>query len=147
MIWTSKVRIQSYNAKGPVETPGLFVSLDTSDTVQRFAGAIGGLMNVKDKFGDQVATILGQFSKDLEPLEDLSTLVVLEDHRTGARYCECHISAGKLVKFATVDVPLDPDEQADYRANREVVENATAFDQMKDDALMPLTSKIAPGSE
>lgn len=59
---------------------------------------------------------------------------ILEDARTGARFCECHITAKKLVQFGTTDVPLDPEEQADYRANRSLVESAPAFDRMKEDA-------------
>jgi hypothetical protein len=39
-----------------------------------------------------------------------------------------------LVPAATTDVPLDPEDQADYRANRDVVEDHTAFAKMKDDA-------------
>lgn len=38
------------------------------------------------------------------------------------------------IKLCTVDVPLDPDEQSDYRANRELVEDSSAFLQMKKDA-------------
>ncbi len=71
---------------------------------------------------------------DLEPLEGAEKLVILTDNRTGARYCECHVRASKIIEFGTIDVPLDPDEQEDYRANREIVENAAAFARMKDDA-------------
>jgi hypothetical protein len=71
---------------------------------------------------------------DLQPLEAADKLIVLTDNRTGARYCECHVRANKIVSLGTIDVPLDPDEQSDYRANREMVENAPAFGRMKDDA-------------
>jgi hypothetical protein len=37
--------------------------------------------------------------------------------------------------MGTIDVPLDPEEQADYRANREIVENASAYTKMKEDAV------------
>ncbi|MPM48412.1 hypothetical protein SDC9_95137 [bioreactor metagenome] len=36
--------------------------------------------------------------------------------------------------MATIDVPLDPDEQPDYRANRDIVEDDVAYEQMKGDA-------------
>ena len=39
--------------------------------------------------------------------------------------------AKDLLKLSTTDVPLDPDEQAEYRANRDIVEDDVAFDQMK----------------
>ena len=68
-----------------------------------------------------------------EPLE-APNVMLLTDHRTNARYCECHIRASRLIALGTTDVPLDPDEQADYRANRELVENAPAYARMIEDA-------------
>lgn len=35
---------------------------------------------------------------------------------------------------ATTDVPLDPEEQGEYRANRDIVDDHVAFERMKDDA-------------
>lgn len=70
----------------------------------------------------------------LEPLEGTKSLHVFTDHRTGARYCECHVRASKLTSLGTTDTPLDPEEQPEYRANRDLVENAPAFTRMKDDA-------------
>jgi hypothetical protein len=61
-------------------------------------------------------------------------LIELTDSRTGARYCECHLKGSKIVSLGTIDVPLDPDEQSDYRANREIVLNSSAFHTMKNDA-------------
>jgi hypothetical protein len=68
-----------------------------------------------------------------EPLE-APHIQLLTDYRTNARYCECHIKAEKLIEFGTTDVPLDPEEQADYRANRELVEDAPAYERMLADA-------------
>lgn len=76
---------------------------------------------------------LEEIVSELEPLEG-NSLFVLVDNRTNARYFECHIKGSKLVALATTDVPLDPEEQPEYRANREIVENAHAFEIMKDDA-------------
>lgn len=61
-------------------------------------------------------------------------IYVLEDKLTGAVFCECHVPAEELIRNCTIDVPLDPDEQSDYRANREVVEDSSAYAQMKLDA-------------
>lgn len=83
---------------------------------------------------DAVAAFLAAFIQAAKPLESPEHLQVLTDKRTGARYCECHIKASVLVALGTTDVPLDPDEQAEYRANRNVVEDAVAFTRMKDDA-------------
>lgn len=83
---------------------------------------------------DAVADLTAKLIADLRPLETADQLVILEDYRTGATYCECHVKGSKIIELGTIDVPLDPDEQADYRANRELVENAAAFARMKDDA-------------
>jgi hypothetical protein len=80
-------------------------------------------------------SIIDAFQTEVSPLESAAELKVLTDNRTDARYCECHIEAGKIIPLATTDVPLDVDEP-DYRANRELVTNAPAFTRMKEDALL-----------
>ncbi len=74
------------------------------------------------------------FAKEFQPLETREQLLELTDHRTSARYCECHIKGSKLVSLGTIDVPLDPEEQSEYRANREIVVNNSAFRTMMLDA-------------
>ena len=76
---------------------------------------------------------LGRFANVFVPLEK-GKMFALTDKRTGAIYCECHVRASVLSKLATTDVPLDPDEQSEYRANRSLVVNHPAFQKMKDDA-------------
>ncbi|MDP3371097.1 MAG: hypothetical protein Q8M32_14805 [Brevundimonas sp.] len=84
---------------------------------------------------DQLKKQYGQDLIDtLAPHETYEQLVFLTDKRTGASYCECHLRASTLVASGTIDVPLDPDEQADYRANREIVVDAGAFKKMQSDA-------------
>jgi hypothetical protein len=84
---------------------------------------------------DSKATgLLEKFRKTFDPLETKGQLIELVDERTGAHYCECHIKASKLIELGTTDVPLDPEEQPEYRANRDVVLNNTAFKNMIDDA-------------
>ena len=75
-----------------------------------------------------------QFAAAFRPLE-ATALYVLTDARTGAHYCECHIDAASLIDKSTVDAPLDPDEQPEYRANRELVEDHVAYERMCEDAL------------
>lgn len=89
--------------------------------------------SVDEPLKNTVLDLVDRFADASEPLEP--HLVLLRDARTGAMYVECHIRASKLIKLGTVDVPLDPDEQAEYRANRELVEDHIAFAQMKDDAV------------
>jgi hypothetical protein len=83
---------------------------------------------------DQVKGLLLTFANEFEPLETHEQLFDLIDSRTGARYCECHIKGSKIVSLGTIDVPLDPEEQSDYRANRDIVLNNSAFHTMKEDA-------------
>ena len=82
-----------------------------------------------------IDAIVAAFLTDLEPTEAADSLRLFTDHRTGARYCECHVSGRKLVAKATTDVPLDPLTQSEYRANRNVVVDDATFAEMKTDAL------------
>lgn len=85
------------------------------------------------KLGSDELALIKDFTTASKPLEG-HELVILRDYRTGAIFTECHIRAAKLISLGTADVPLDPEEQAEYRANREIVEDHVAFEQMKDDA-------------
>lgn len=82
--------------------------------------------------GRSIEDIVGDFAELCKPFED--QLYLHADTMTNAIYCECHIRADSLLKSATIDVPLDPDEQPEYRANRDIVEDHVAFEQMKSDA-------------
>jgi len=73
------------------------------------------------------------FIERFTPVEQ-PNVMLMKDARTGALYCECHIKASLIVSLGTTDVPLDPDEQSEYRANREIVENAPAYARMIEDA-------------
>ncbi|MFH1931889.1 MAG: hypothetical protein ABIN18_09910 [Pseudomonadota bacterium] len=91
--------------------------------------------HIPDDLVDDVINVdelVEAFTKQFLPLEE--NIYVLVDPMTNARYCECHIKAKKLLELATIDVPLDPDGQPDYRANREIMEDHIAFEQMKIDA-------------
>ncbi len=80
----------------------------------------------------EIEALVNEFIKTFKPLEP--DFIVMIDYSTKAFYIEVHISADKLIKLSTIDVPLDPDEQVEYRANRDVVEDHEAFIRMKDDA-------------
>lgn len=88
--------------------------------------------SIEDQAKDLVADEIEEFANKFQPVE--KTLYVMLDKCTNAVFCECHISAELILKLCTVDVPLDPEEQSDYRANRELVEDSSAFLQMKMDA-------------
>jgi hypothetical protein len=75
-----------------------------------------------------------QFYAEFKPLEAEESLMVLMDNRTQAQYCECHIKGSVLIQLGTTDAPLDPDEQGDYKANRELRLTHPAFVRMLNDA-------------
>jgi hypothetical protein len=82
-----------------------------------------------------VDDLVTEFFEACEPLEKDDVVYVFVDARTGARFCECHILASKLLPLATVDVPIDPEQQEEYRANRDLVTSHQAFEAMKNDAV------------
>lgn len=81
---------------------------------------------------EDIKKSIAEFCDRFSPIE--STLCIFEDLKTKALYCECHILADNIVSLGTIDSPLDSENQAEYRANRDVVEDNTAFAQMKEDA-------------
>jgi hypothetical protein len=84
--------------------------------------------------GTELRGLLPDFAGEFQPLETRQQLLELKDSRTGARYCECHIKGSKIISLGTTDVPLDPEEQSEYRANRDIVLNNAAFQTMIADA-------------
>ena len=93
----------------------------------------------------EVKGLLSDFAKEFQPLETTGQLLELTDSRTGARYCECHIKGSKLISLGTIDVPLDPEDQSDYRANREIVLNDAAFQTMK--GMRSISGRLAISSQ
>jgi hypothetical protein len=78
--------------------------------------------------------LVQEFIEQFDPVESADVFHLFVDARTLALYSECHMQAGKLIPLSTTDAPLDPDEQPEYRANREIVANHEAFITMKADA-------------
>lgn len=88
---------------------------------------------IKETDRAKIEELLVEFYDECLPIEEI--LNVFLDKATGAIFCECHIKGGTLIEKCTIDVPLDPEEQSEYRANRKLVEDNVAFAQMKVDAL------------
>jgi hypothetical protein len=88
--------------------------------------------DLRDSVQD-VDELVAEFSETCKPVEG-QDLHIYVDACTGARYCECHLYAKTIIQLGTVDVPLDPEEQPEYRANREIIEDHVAFERMKRDA-------------
>ena len=82
---------------------------------------------------EKITELVESFLDEFDVLEKKS-VNVLTDNKTGAFYVECNIKASVILDKGTIDVPLDPEEQQDYRANREPVENNPAYMQMIEDA-------------
>lgn len=93
-----------------------------------FANTDKSIDSLKPKIESLVNEFLGEFHI-LEKNVNVAT-----DKRTNAFYLESHILARDIIEKGTIDVPLDPDNQPEYRANREIVENNPAYLKMIDDA-------------
>lgn len=85
-----------------------------------------------DQIKENVKEAIQSFCEAFSPIE--KSICIFEDARTKALYCECHIYAENIVNLGTIDSPLDSENQPEYRANRDVVEDNAAFLQMKEDA-------------
>ncbi|MEM9833772.1 MAG: hypothetical protein AAF944_24290 [Bacteroidota bacterium] len=81
----------------------------------------------------KVEELVNNFLEDFE-IQEKEHITIHTDNRTLAFYIECHIEAKDICEKGTIDVPLDPENQSDYRANREVVENNPAYLKMVNDA-------------
>lgn len=87
-----------------------------------------------DEAPDDLEAAVIAFCTEFDPLERLS-MIVLVDEFTGAAFAECHVLASMICGLGTTDVPLDPDDSPEYRANRDIVTSHSAFEQMKSDAI------------
>ena len=56
------------------------------------------------------------------------------DKKSGAFYCEVHLSATELVPLSDPEATVDPELQKEYRSNRELEPNNPYFIQMIEDA-------------
>lgn len=81
---------------------------------------------------DKVSKLVTAFTDIFAPIE--KEISVITDECTGAYFIEVHIKSEKILQLGTIDVPLDPDEQGEYRANRDAQEDHAAFSKMKEDA-------------
>ena len=86
-----------------------------------------------DESQDEIDENVQAFIDSMKPLE-ADRLFVLKDHLTDAAFTECHLQADTIVQYGTTDVPLDPENAPEYRANRELATSHPAFERMKTDA-------------
>lgn len=93
---------------------------------------------IPERLQSKIQPLIEEFIGEFSPIEK-SSFPVLVDQKNGSIYIECHISGKNIIEKSTIDVPIDPEFQADYRANREVVEDHAVFIKMKEDALSKRT--------
>jgi hypothetical protein len=89
-------------------------------------------VEIPDGVSNEIKAFLLHFSI-LESV-NATDLYVFKDFKNDALFTECHLSADQLLSKATTEASLDPQNQPEYRANREVVTDDPAFLQMKEDA-------------
>ncbi len=84
----------------------------------------------------EVVANINEFKDKIPTYEkkNLIPLLILKDAKSGAFYCECHICAKDLIELGDPDAVIDPELQAEYRANRQLEPDNYYFLQMVDDA-------------
>ena len=77
-----------------------------------------------------------QFWQEVDTIEgqQKANPIIFQDLKSGAFYVECHILASVAEPLLDLDSVLDPEEQAEYRANRSTQAEHRAFVQMINDA-------------
>lgn len=87
------------------------------------------------KIAPETMTQANEFYDKIETLERQlgRTLILHHDKKTDAIYTTCHVQAKTLVENMDIDVPIDPDFQAQFRANREFREFDRTYLKMVDD--------------
>jgi hypothetical protein len=94
--------------------------------------------SISERTRQKIEPLIDEFLNEFSPIEK-RYVHILNDQKNSAIFIECHICGKDIVDKSTIDVPIDPESQADYRANREVVEDHAVFIKMKEDALSKRT--------
>ena len=84
-----------------------------------------------------IAALIDEFREEVPSLEATQKLpfVLMQDGKSQAYYIECHLLASDAVPLADLDAVLDPDEQEQFRLQRELQTSNPAFLQMCEDAI------------
>ena len=72
------------------------------------------------KLDEETKKQIGKFFEEIPTFEKKinKPLVILEDKRINAFYTECHLLAEDLIKLMDLDPSIDPDNQEEFRSNR-----------------------------
>lgn len=85
----------------------------------------------------EIIDAIEKFKSNIPIIEkkEFVPLIILLDKKSGAFYCECHIYAKDFVVLSDTNAVInDKEEQAEYRANRELDREDFYFLQMVEDA-------------
>jgi hypothetical protein len=84
-----------------------------------------------------VDALIAEFRDGIVTLESRMKLpfVLLQDGKSQAYYVECHIQASIAIPLIDLDATLDPEEQEQFRLQRELQPNNPAFLRMCSDAI------------
>jgi len=84
-----------------------------------------------------VTELIADFSSDIETMESIKRIpfILFQDGKSNGYYIECHIQASVALPLVDNDAVLDPDEQEQFRLQRELQPNNPAFLRMCSDAI------------
>jgi len=86
---------------------------------------------------EEIEEIIDQFRSSVPTLEESNNLpfIILQDGKSQAYYIECHMAASDAIPLVDFDAVLDPEEQEQFRLQRELQPTNIAFLKMCSDAL------------
>jgi len=85
----------------------------------------------------QIKNSIKEFNSEIETLESRKKLpfIIMQDGKSKAYYVECHIDAKTANPLVDINAALDPEEQEEFRLQRELRPKHSAFIKMCSDAL------------
>lgn len=86
---------------------------------------------------ESVEDLISVFMSEIETMESMKKVpfILFQDGKSRAYYIECHIQASIGMPLIDNDAVLDPDEQEQFRLQRELQPNNPAFLRMCSDAI------------
>lgn len=94
------------------------------------------LISKSSEPSSEVKKCIDKFVVQIETLEShrRQPFFLFRDDKSGAYFFDCHILASNVSNLLDYEASLDPEEQDDYKANRDLNEFHKLFLKMKDDA-------------
>ena len=88
------------------------------------------------KCDKKIIDLITRFDNKIDTIEKAKGIpfIIYKDGKSQSYYIECHINANVALSLIDFEPALDIEEQADYKANRELRPLHKAFSQMQNDA-------------